>query len=76
MRICRRCGKEYDNPVPPVTNPKGEITEIMTVEWCPQCNAVGASVLFREKSAYQVMQSDGKLGYFNMPRRLPNEHRT
>ena len=72
---CLRCGLEYDNPVPEVTNPEGQIMEIMTVEWCPACNAIGVSVLFRERCAYQVLplkSTTGIHGFDGMPKVLKN----
>lgn len=49
---CRRCGAEYDSPVPEVTYPEGN-HEIATTEWCDNCNALIMSVIFRESSAYR-----------------------
>jgi DNA-directed RNA polymerase subunit RPC12/RpoP len=68
---CLRCGKEYDNPIPKVTNLEGEITEIMTKDWCARCNAIGTSVLFRERCAYQVLplaSTKGIHGFDGMPK--------
>lgn len=50
---CRRCGREFDNPVPEVTYPKG-LHEIATSEWCAECNVFTMSIVFRESSAYKV----------------------
>lgn len=69
---CLRCGAEFDNPVPPVTNPEGRMDEIMSVHWCPDCNAIGNSVLFRENAAYQVLplkSTAGAHGFDGMPKR-------
>ena len=52
-RVCKRCGREYDDPVPPITNPGRYInTEIMSREWCAGCNTVGAMAIHRGTSAY------------------------
>jgi len=50
---CRRCGREFDDPVPEVTYPEG-INEIVCREWCAECNRFAVSVLFRWSSAYRV----------------------
>lgn len=50
---CRRCGREFDNPVPEVTYPEG-INEIVCDEWCAECNKFAVSILFRWSSAYRV----------------------
>ena len=49
---CRRCGIEFGNPVPEVTNPEGRNKEIACVEWCPRCNKVAMAALYRGASAY------------------------
>lgn len=49
---CRRCGREFSNPVPEVTYPEG-IHEIACDEWCADCNALAMSIVFRESSAYK-----------------------
>lgn len=51
MTLCRRCGKEYENPVPKVVNPTGN-KEFATSEWCATCNKRAMTVVFRESSAY------------------------
>jgi len=51
MLVCRRCGREFTNPVPEVTDPSGN-KEIACVEWCSDCNALAMSILFRWSSAY------------------------
>ncbi len=54
MRICKRCGREYDNPVPPITNTDPNFNrEIATADWCAGCNAFVASIVHRGRSAYQ-----------------------
>lgn len=50
---CRRCGKEFDNPMPEVTYPEG-INEIACREWCAECNQFAVTILFRWSSAYRV----------------------
>ena len=54
MSTCKRCGREFDNPVPEVTYPEG-IHDIATKEWCADCNALTLTVLFRESSAYRKL---------------------
>lgn len=49
---CRRCGQEFDNPVPEVTHSEGS-HEIACEEWCPDCNILAMSVIFRGFSAYR-----------------------
>lgn len=51
---CLRCGNWYENPVPPVTDPKGNL-EIATVEWCADCNALCMSLVHRGSSAYDIV---------------------
>lgn len=50
---CRRCGKEFDSPVPEVTYPGG-IVEIASHEWCAECNAFAMNIVYRWSSAYRV----------------------
>jgi len=50
---CLRGGKEYNNPIPEVSNPEG-IKEIATREWCSDCNALTMAVIFRRSSAYRI----------------------
>lgn len=50
---CRRCGREFSNPVPEVTYPEG-IHEIACKEWCAECNTYAMSVTFRWSSAYRT----------------------
>ena len=50
---CLRCGKEYDNSTPEVTDPGGR-HEIATNEWCAECNQFTMTVLLRWASAYRV----------------------
>ncbi len=49
---CRRCGREFDNPVPEITRPDGN-PEIATSEWCADCNALIMTVVHRESTAYK-----------------------
>ena len=51
--ICLRCGKEFNNSVPKITNSKG-FTEIATNEWCSDCNNLCMNLVFREGTAYKV----------------------
>jgi len=52
--ICRRCGREYDSPVPEATHSHEYANhEIASAEWWADCNAFAMSVLFRESSAYR-----------------------
>lgn len=48
---CRRCGREFDDPVPPVVS-EGLETEIVSGVWCAACNTYATAVLWRGKSAY------------------------
>jgi len=50
---CRRCGREFVDPVPEVIDPSG-YREIACMECCPGCNTLAMSVLFREISAYRT----------------------
>jgi hypothetical protein len=52
MSVCARCGREYENPVPSVTNPEGNITEIAASEWCSDCNRIAMMAVFRQSSVY------------------------
>lgn len=75
---CLRCGEEFTDPVPPETNPEGEITEIMSSHWCANCNALGNSVLFREQAAYQILSlktTTGALGFSGMPHKLKRKEK-
>lgn len=49
---CRRCGREFTNPVPEVTIPTGN-KEIACREWCPDCNCLTMSIVYRESTAYR-----------------------
>lgn len=49
---CLRCGRDYEDPVPSVTNPDGQSTEIATREWCPDCNRIAMMAVRRHSSAY------------------------
>lgn len=51
--VCLRCGREFTNPVPEVTNP-GLIRDIACKGWCAACNAFTMSVVYRWSSAYAV----------------------
>ncbi len=65
---CRRCKADFDNPVPPVTQSDG-IEEIACKEWCPECNTLAMSVIFRESSAYRTRE-------LTDPLRWPKSRRT
>ena len=56
---CLRCGKEYTNAVPPVTN-NGKFSEnaIMADGWCDKCNQFCSNVLFRNSSAYAIPKNE------------------
>ncbi len=56
--ICKRCGKEFEDSVPPVTRPDGN-HEIACWEWCADCNAHVMSIIFRESSAYRIYGKGG-----------------
>ncbi len=49
---CRRCGVEFDDPVPENSIPSGN-TDIASAEWCADCNTFVMSVVFRESSVYR-----------------------
>ena len=71
MNKCLRCGEEFTDPVPKVTNPEGEMTHIASEDWCANCNAICSSVLFRERSAYQVLSlksTTGARGFSGIPK--------
>ena len=51
---CRRCGREFDNPVPEVSNPSGIRTDIASTEWCSDFNKTAMSALYRDSGAYYV----------------------
>jgi len=55
-RVCLRCGREYDNPIPEVVDPTRTQKEIATSEWCADCNRLAMSVLFRESSVYRTRE--------------------
>ena len=48
---CLRCGKDFDDPRPEVTQP-GLNPEIACVSYCPDCNRAVMSYVFRNNSAY------------------------
>lgn len=50
---CRRCGTEFTDPRPIVTNDEG-IPEIASKEWCADCNKYVMNVVFRHNSAYRA----------------------
>ncbi len=52
LSICVRCGKEYDEPIPKVTDPTG-IKEIASEHFCADCNALIMTVIYRNRSAYR-----------------------
>jgi len=56
---CKRCHKEFENPVPEVTYPEG-IHEIASKEWCAACNALVMSIVYRESSAYNIFKTHEK----------------
>ena len=58
---CLRCGREFNNPVPEVVNPKGN-KEIACVHWCGDCNSKVMGIIFRHTSAYRkrLMPKGGK----------------
>lgn len=73
MEKCLRCEAGFDNPVPKVTNPEGGRAEIACIHWCPKCNAIAMSVLFREQCVYQVLDlksTTGARGFSGMPKVL------
>jgi hypothetical protein len=37
-KVCKRCGLPYENSIPPITNPKGSVSEIATDLFCADCN--------------------------------------
>lgn len=50
---CIRCNREYTNPIPKIRNTKGNPqTEIAAVDYCPNCNRVVMSAVYRNNSAY------------------------
>ena len=51
MNECKRCGKEFENPIPEIKKPDGN-KEIATIEWCAECNEFAMSILYRGRSAY------------------------
>lgn len=53
QKVCRRCGREFTNPVPEVTNPGGD-TEIACVEICADCNCFIMNIVRRSDCAYKV----------------------
>lgn len=57
---CRRCGREFTDPVPEVTTPSGN-REIACVEWCPGCNTFVMNVIFRWNTAYAVKHLEDPL---------------
>lgn len=68
---CVRCGTEFDNPVPEVTNPAGN-TEIACNGWCPACNAFAMAIAFRFSSAY--LPESGNAGEIRDPLRGGKHH--
>lgn len=62
---CRRCGRDFTDPAPEVTNPGGN-KEVVCVGWCPDCNKLATIVLYRERTAYYekgVLHDPLKGGY-------------
>lgn len=51
MPVCLRCHREFKERVIEETNPGGN-PEIACDDWCPDCNRLAMSVVFREMSAY------------------------
>jgi len=49
---CLRCGNDFENPVPPITNPEGKSTEIASSEWCSVCNQRAVMLIHREDTVY------------------------
>ena len=56
---CLRCGKEFENPMPEITVSDG-YKEIASVLYCASCNAFVMSVLFRDRSAYDIFKDKRK----------------
>lgn len=52
---CLRCKRDFENPVPSVTNADGNM-EIACRDWCPDCNTLAMSIIFRESSAYRTKE--------------------
>ncbi len=50
--ICKRCGREFSNPIPEITEPEGH-REVASAEWCADCNSFAMSIVFRNSSAYR-----------------------
>lgn len=50
---CRRCGKEFTNPIPEVTVPEGD-PEIACAEWCADCNRYAMNIIRRWATAYKA----------------------
>lgn len=53
--ICLRCRKPFDSPIPEVTYPEG-LEEIACIGWCPDCNALVMSIIYRESSSYGLFR--------------------
>lgn len=53
QKVCRRCGVEFTDPVPEVTDPGGNV-EIACVEYCADCNCFIMNVIHRHDCAYKV----------------------
>lgn len=73
---CKRCGREFSNPVPPLGFPNTSEPdyEIACIHWCPDCNRAAMMAVHRGGSAY--FMSGNKLsptyaeGFVSIPREI------
>ena len=67
MVVCLRCGKESQEPFPPVT--KSGDMEIFAYSWCADCNSL-IYLVKRESSAYEI---SGQAKFHIIPPALRSE---
>lgn len=51
MPLCLRCNRYFEKREIEETNPGG-LSEIACVDWCPACNKLAMSIVYRDRSAY------------------------
>lgn len=49
---CLRCGRDFSDPVPSVTNPDGRNPEVACRDWCGDCNRIAMMAVHRTSSLY------------------------
>lgn len=51
---CTRCGEDFDSPIPKISNPNGQTSEIACKEMCPDCNSIICTAVLRDSTNYRL----------------------